>query len=69
MADYNASNKDVKVFIHDPKPGSKTQSAGQIAKDVYDHIAGLDSTNNKVISISHCALKGDKIMTMVVSGA
>ena len=69
MADYNASNTDVKVFIHDPKPGSKTQSAGQIAKDVYDHIAGLDSTYNKVISISHCALKGDKIMTMVVSGA
>ena len=26
-------------------------------------------TNNKVISISHCSLKGDKIMTMVVSGA
>ena len=69
MADYNSSNTDVKVFIHDPKPGTKTQSAGQIAKDVYDHIAGLDSTNNKVISISHCALKGDKIMTMVVSGA
>ena len=69
MADYNASNTDVKVFIHDPKPGTKTQSAGQIAKDVYDHIAGLDSTNNKVISISHCALKGDKILTMVVSGA
>ena len=69
MANYNASNTDVKVFIHDPKPGSKTQSAGQIAKDVYDHIAGLDSTNNKVISISHCALKGDKILTMVVSGA
>jgi hypothetical protein len=69
MADYVSGNTDVKVFIHDPKPGTKTQSAGQIAKDVYDHIAGLDSTNNKVISISHCALKGDKIMTMVVSGA
>jgi hypothetical protein len=69
MAVYVAGNTDVKVFIHDPKPGTKTQSAGQIAKDVYDHIAGLDSTNNKVISISHCALKGDKIMTMVVSGA
>jgi|TARA_R100001530_G_scaffold117789_1_gene84943 hypothetical protein len=69
MADYNASNTDVKVFIHNPKPGTKTQSAGEIAKDVYDHIAGLDSTNNKVISISHCALKGDKILTMVVSGA
>ena len=69
MADYVSGNTDVKVFIHDPKPGTKTQSAGQIAKDVYDHIAGLDSTNNKVISIQHCALKGDKIMTMVVSGA
>ena len=69
MADYVSGNTDVKVFIHDPKPGTKTQSAGHIAKDVYDHIAGLDSTNNKVISISHCALKGDKIMTMVVSGA
>ena len=69
MADYNSGNTDVKVFIHDPKTGSKTRSAGQIAKDVYDHIAGLDSTNNKVISISHCTLKGDKVMTMVVSGA
>ena len=69
MADYNASNTDVKVFIHNPKPGTKTQSSGEIAKDVYDHIAGLDSTNNKVISISHCALKADKILTMVVSGA
>ena len=35
-----------------------------------NYISGIfDSTNNKVISISHCALKGDKIMTMVVSGA
>ena len=69
MADYNSSNTDVKVFIHDPIPGTKTQSSGQIAKDIYDYIAGLDSTNNKVISISHCALKGDKVLTMVVSGA
>ena len=69
MANYNSSNTDVKVFIHNPKPGTKTQSSGKIAKDVYDYIAGLDSTNNKVISISHCSLKGDKIMTMVVSGA
>ena len=69
MADYNASNTDVKVFIHNPKPGTKTQASGQIAKDVFDHINALDSTNSKVISVSHCALKGDKIMTMVVSGA
>ena len=69
MSDYVAGNTDVKVFIHDPKPGTKTQSAGQIAKDIFDHIDALDATDNKVISISHCALKGDKIMTMVVSGA
>jgi hypothetical protein len=69
MAVYVSGNTDVKVFIHDPKPGNKTQSSGQIAKDVFDYIDALDSTDNKVISISHCALKGDKIMTMVVSGA
>jgi len=69
MAVYVAGNTDVKVFIHDPKPGSKTQSVGQIAKDVFDHINALDSTNSKIISISHCTLKGDKVMTMVVSGA
>ena len=69
MAVYVAGNTDVKVFIHDPKPGTKTQSSGQIAKDIYDYIATLDSTNNKVISISHSSLKGDKIMTMIVSGA
>jgi hypothetical protein len=69
MAVYVAGNTDVKVFIHDPKPGTKTQSSGQIAKDIYDYIATLDSTSNKVISISHSSLKGDKIMTMVVSGA
>tara|TARA_R110002073_G_scaffold319237_1_gene493771 strand:+ start:94 stop:303 length:210 start_codon:yes stop_codon:yes gene_type:complete len=69
MAVYVSGNTDVKVFIHDPKPGSKTQASGQIAKDIFDHINALDSTNSKVISISHCALKGDKIMTMVVSGA
>ena len=69
MANYNSSNTDVKVFIHNPKPGTKTQSSGEIAKDVYDYIAALDSTNNKIISISHSALKGYKIMTMVVTGA
>ena len=51
MADYNASNTDVKVFIHSPEVGTKSQSAGTIAKDVYDYIAGVDSTYNKVISI------------------
>ena len=69
MSDYVAGNTDVKVFIHNPKPGTKSQNSGEIAKDIYDYIATLDSTNNKVISISHSSLKGDKIMTMVVSGA
>jgi|TARA_R100001244_G_scaffold102316_1_gene76250 hypothetical protein len=69
MADYVSGNTDVKVFIHNPKPGTKSQSSGEIAKDIYDYIATLDSTNNKVISISHSSLKGDKIMTMIVSGA
>ena len=69
MADYNASNTDVKVFIHSPEVGTKSQSAGSIAKDVYDYIAGLDSTNNKVISISHSTLRGDRVVTMIVSGA
>ena len=55
MAVYVSGNTDVKVFIHDPKPGSKTQASGQIAKDIFDHINALDSTNSKVISISHCA--------------
>ena len=27
MADYNSSNTDVKVFIHDPKPGSKSETS------------------------------------------
>ena len=69
MADYVTGNTDVKGLMDEPKRGTKTQSGGQIGKDVYEKIAGLDSTSNKVISISHCALKGDKIMTMVVSGA
>jgi len=69
MANYNSSNTDVKVFIHNPKPGTKTQSSGEIAKDVYDYIVSLDSTNNKVISISHSTLRGDRVMTMIVSGA
>ena len=69
MADYNSSNTDVKVFIHDPKPGSKSNSACHIAKDVYDYITGLDSTNNKIISVSHSPLRGERVMTMIVSGS
>ena len=32
-------------------------------------IAPWDSTNNKLISISHSTLRGDRVMTMIVSGA
>ena len=69
MAVYNSSNTDVKVFVHPIVPGSKTNSAGDVSKDVYDYIATLDSTNNKVISISHCPMRGERVMTMVVAGS
>ena len=69
MAVYNSSNTDVKVFIHNPKPGTKSQSSGDIAKDIYDYIVGLDSTNNKIISVTHSPMNGERVMTMIVSGS
>ena len=69
MSDYNSSNTDVKVFVHAAKPGSKSNSAGDLSKDVYDYIVSLDSTNNAIISISHCPMHGERVMTMVVSGS
>ena len=41
---------------------------GVLARDVQDYIAGLDDGNNTIISVSHCSLNGDRILTMVVSG-
>jgi hypothetical protein len=46
-------NVKVKVFIHSGNPGIDT----------------LDSTSNKVLSITHTQLAGDRILTMVVGGA
>ena len=69
MADYNSSNSNVKVFVHSVKPGDKSNSAGDMSKDVYDYIVSLDSTNNAIISISHAPMKGERVMTMVVSGS
>ena len=69
MADYNSSNTYVKGFIHDPKGGDKSSAAGHIAKDIYDYIVSLDSTNNKIISVTHSPMNGERVMTMIVSGS
>tara|TARA_R110002020_G_scaffold173669_4_gene364591 strand:+ start:1377 stop:1580 length:204 start_codon:yes stop_codon:yes gene_type:complete len=67
MADYN--NVKVKVFIHPGNPGIETGAVGTMARDVKDFIESLDSTNNKVLSITHATLAGDRVMTLVVGGA
>ena len=69
MANYNSSNTNVKVFVNDPKGGDKSSAAGHIAKEIYDYIVSLDSTDNAIISISHCPMNGERVMTMVVSGS
>ena len=63
------ANVKVKVFIHAGNPGIETGDAGTIARDVKDYVDTLDTTNNKVLSISHTQLAGDRILTMVVGGA
>ena len=35
--------------------------------EVNSKMATLDDANNIVISVSHCALRGDRILTMVVA--
>ena len=67
MADY--ANVKVKVFIHPGNPGIKTGDVGTMARDIKDFIESLDSTNNKVLSITHASLAGDRVMTLVVGGA
>ena len=66
MAVYG--NVKVKVFIHPGHPGIETGDAGTMARDIKDYIDTLDSTNNKVLSITHTQLNGDRILTMVVGG-
>ena len=67
MAVYD--NVKVKVFIHPGNPGIETGDVGSMARDIKDYVETLDSTNNKVLSISHTQLAGDRILTMVVGGA
>ena len=69
MANYNSSNVKTKSFIHNAAQGTQASSTGNLAKDVYDYIVSLDSTNNAVLSISHCRLNGDRILTLVVAGS
>ena len=40
-----------------------------MARDIKDYVDTLDSTNYKVLSITHTQLAGDRILTMVVGGA
>ena len=67
MAVYG--NVKVKVFIHSGNPGIETGDTGTMARDVKDYIATLDSTINKVLSIAHTQLAGDRILTTVVGRA
>ena len=67
MAVYG--NVKVKVFIHSGNPGIETVDTGTMARDVKDYIATLDSTINKVLSITHTQLAGDRILTTVVGRA
>jgi len=67
MAVYD--NVKVKVFIHSGNPGIETVDTGTMARDVKDYIATLDSTSNKVLSITHTQLAGDRILTTVVGRA
>ena len=68
MCIRDSTNTKVKTFIHDASEGAQDGSTGTIARDVQDYIAALDDANNIVVSVSHCALKGDRILTMVVAG-
>ena len=67
MAAY--ANVKVKVLIHEANPGEEDGSTGTMARDVKDYVTSLDSTSNKVLSISDTQLRGDRVLTMIVGGA
>ena len=67
MAVYD--NVKVNVFIHPGNPCIETGAVGTMARDIKDYVDTLDATNNKVLSITHTQLAGDRILTMVVGGA
>tara|TARA_R110002020_G_scaffold683_1_gene3393 strand:+ start:190 stop:396 length:207 start_codon:yes stop_codon:yes gene_type:complete len=68
MAVYD--NVKCKVFIHNANDGLEEDgSTGTMARDIKDYVVTLDSTNNKVLSITHTQLRGDRVLTVVVGGA
>jgi hypothetical protein len=67
MAAYGDTNTKVKTFIHDASAAEQDAGVGVLARDVQDYIAALDEADNIVVSVSHCALMGDRILTMVVA--
>jgi len=68
MAVY--ANVKCKVFIHNANDGLEEDgSTGTMARDIKDYVVTLDSTNNKVLSITHTQLRGDRVLTVVVGGA
>ena len=67
MAVYG--NVKVKVFIHDAVPNIETAATGTLPRDVKDYIDTLDASDSKVLSITHTALRGDRILTVVIGGA
>ena len=68
MAVY--ANVKCKVFIHNANDGLEEDgSTGTMARDIKDYVVTLDSTNNKVLSITHTQLRGDRILTVVIGGA
>tara|TARA_R110002020_G_scaffold144116_1_gene316923 strand:+ start:361 stop:564 length:204 start_codon:yes stop_codon:yes gene_type:complete len=67
MAVYD--NVKCKVFIHSAIPNIETAAVGTMARDIKDYVDTLDSTNNKVLSITHTQLRGERVMTVIVGGA
>jgi len=64
------ANVKCKVFIHNANDGLEEDgSTGTMARDIKDYVVTLDSTNNKVLSISHVQLRGDRVLTVVIGGA
>ena len=67
MAVYD--NVKCKVFIHNGIPSDETADTGTMSRDIKDYVETLDSTSNKVLSITHTQLRGDRIMTLIIGGA
>ena len=67
MAVYG--NVKCKVLIHDANTSEEDGATGTMARDIKDYVDTLDSTNSKVLSISHVRLRGDRVLTVVIGGA